>query len=78
MHANRPPQHHISVSVFGLAVFGLMALLASQRGSLFRLSAEWLEQPSPKLSVTSWTSDGSSTALLAHCDDHGRWVEWLA
>lgn len=54
-----------------------MSELASQR-RLFRLSTEWLQEPFPELSLTSWDCHGPQTTLLARCDDHGRWVEWLA
>ncbi len=57
----------------------LSALLADHgRGrELYRVSAEWLGTVHPQLELTAWRGGRAEQRLLAHCDPHGRWLEWL-
>lgn len=41
-----------------------------------RMEPEGEAPPHATLSLTSWP--GGETRRLAHCDYHGRWIEWLA
>jgi hypothetical protein len=51
---------------------------ATLRGELYHLSAEWLGPPHPRLELTTWAGGRKDHYLLAYCDPHGRWIEWLA
>jgi hypothetical protein len=43
----------------------------------FRVSGEWIGARFPRLEL-SWLTKGTERRrLLAHCDSHGRWLEWL-
>jgi hypothetical protein len=57
----------------------LSALLAEYGSSrdLFRVSIEWLGTPHPQLELTAWHHGQAQQWLLAYCDPHGRWLEWL-
>lgn len=50
----------------------------SRLRTVYRLSTEWLQEPAPRLELTCWNSGEAATLLLARCDDHGRWIEWIA
>ena len=54
----------------------LLAHLASTR-ALFRLSAESLDGAIPQLTLTTWPRGHADERVLARCDYHGRWLEWL-
>jgi hypothetical protein len=43
---------------------------------LYRLSAEWLGGPRPRLELTAWRGGRAARRLLAECDPHGRWLAW--
>lgn len=51
---------------------------AALRGELYYLSAEWPGPPHPRLELTTWLEGRKDHRLLAYCDPHGRWIEWLA
>ncbi|PYM14206.1 MAG: DUF2332 domain-containing protein [Candidatus Rokuibacteriota bacterium] len=53
-----------------------LASLARTR-TLYRVSAEWLGAPVPQLTLTTWSQGRADERLLARCDHHGRWLEWL-
>jgi hypothetical protein len=57
----------------------LSAVLAEYgaRRDLYRVSAEWLGTPHPQLELTAWQEGQAHHRLLAYCDHHGRWLEWL-
>lgn len=57
----------------------LSALLADhgRRRELYRVSAEWLGTVHPQLELTGYHGGHAEERLLAYCDPHGRWVEWL-
>jgi hypothetical protein len=46
---------------------------------LYRVALEWWP-PTPTPTVELFTSAAGETGseLLARCESHGRWVEWLA
>jgi hypothetical protein len=50
-----------------------------RRRDLYRVALEWWP-PNPTPTVEFFTYAGGETGnrLLAHCESHGRWVEWLA
>jgi hypothetical protein len=54
----------------------LLGELAATR-ELYRISAEWLGAPVPQLTLTTWSRGQAHERLLARCDHHGRWLEWL-
>jgi Uncharacterized protein conserved in bacteria (DUF2332) len=60
-------------------VFEVGALLAEHgtRRDIYRVSAEWLGASYPQLELTAWQNGQSYQRLLAYCDPHGRWLEWL-
>jgi hypothetical protein len=43
---------------------------------LYRLGAEWLGAPRPRLELTAWRGGDALHRLLAECDPHGRWLAW--
>jgi hypothetical protein len=50
---------------------------ASQR-DFFRVSQEWYGgQDQPHLHLFSYRHGQMETELLAYCESHGRWIEWL-
>lgn len=51
---------------------------ASTHRPLVQLSAEWIRTPTPELTATRWQAGHGVTQHLAHVDQHGRWIEWLA
>lgn len=57
----------------------LTALLAAHAATrdLYRISAEWLGTPHPQLELTAWHAGQAQHRLLAYCDHHGGWLEWL-
>jgi hypothetical protein len=44
---------------------------------LYRISAEWLGTVHPQVEVTAWRDGVAEQRLLAYCDPHGRWLEWV-
>lgn len=47
-------------------------------GDGFRISIEWLRGDAPLLTFTSFESGDENETVLARCDDHGGWIQWLA
>ncbi len=43
----------------------------------YQLSCEWLGGDAPRLELTRCGGGRPETTLLALCDHHGRWIEWL-
>ena len=43
---------------------------------LYRLGAEWLGAPQPRLELTAWRDGRAEHRWLAECDPHGRWLAW--
>jgi hypothetical protein len=56
----------------------LAALLAAHgaRRDLYRVSAEWLDGPDPRLELVSWRAGRPSHRVLGSCHPHGRWLRW--
>ena len=51
---------------------------ASKQRDLYRLSQEWYNgQSQPHLHMFSYHEGQMHQELLAYCETHGRWVEWL-
>ncbi len=44
--------------------------------TLFRIGAEGRVNAQPELRMYFWKSGEAQQMLLAHCDGHGRWIEW--
>jgi hypothetical protein len=57
----------------------LSALLAEHAAGqdLYRISIEWFGRGYPCLELASWEGGMRAERLLAHCDAHGEWLEWL-
>jgi hypothetical protein len=56
---------------------GLLAELATNKEVFFRISTEWLGTLYPHLELTVWDKGVHHRSLLACCDAHGEWIEWL-
>jgi hypothetical protein len=55
-----------------------LLLSLSRERSFFRLSLEWYaRQSQPQLELYGYTPDQVQQQLLAYCESHGRWLEWL-
>jgi hypothetical protein len=50
---------------------------AASREQFYRLSSEWMGTPQPELELTIFGNGRPQPHLLAYCDSHGRWIEWL-
>ncbi len=51
----------------------------SEKRELHRVSVEWLgAEDSPLLKLSTFEDGTEEETLLARCDDHGEWIEWLA
>lgn len=50
---------------------------AGRARELYRVSAEWLGTVHPQLELTAWRDGHTAHRVLARCDPHGRWLEWL-
>ena len=50
---------------------------AHSKDHLFHVSGEWLGRPYPMLELTAWEQGRRSHHILANCDPHGGWIEWL-
>jgi hypothetical protein len=56
----------------------LMLAKASEKRDLFHISFEWPKNSeSPLLSLASLTNGEITEKLLAKCNAHGEWLEWL-
>jgi hypothetical protein len=46
---------------------------------LYRVALEWWPpNPTPTVELFTYAGSASHSQLLARCESHGRWVEWLA
>ena len=53
-------------------------LEASKQRDLYRISQEWyFGQHQPHLHLFSYHQGQMQSELLAYCETHGRWVEWM-
>jgi len=56
----------------------LMLAKVSEKRNLFHISLEWPKNSeTPLLSLASLNSGGASERILARCNAHGEWIEWL-
>jgi hypothetical protein len=60
-----------------LAEHGATRDLYRVSAEAIRLSAERVNTPHPHLELTAWQHGHEHQRLLAYCDHHGRWLEWL-
>jgi hypothetical protein len=52
---------------------------SSRKRNLYRVALEWWSpNPTPTVELFTYASGETSSQLLARCESHGRWVEWLA
>ena len=51
---------------------------AGRRRPVFRIGLEWGAAPAPELRLIRYGGAGARESLLARCDAHGAWIEWLA
>ncbi len=57
---------------------GSVLLTASQGRTIYRISLEWWAgQPGPKLELETYRDGLALGELLATCESHGRWIEWV-
>ena len=61
-----------------VAQMHLPTLLTGERRPIYRISCEWLGTEYPQLTLNRYHRGDQTETLLAHCDFHGRWIEWLA
>jgi hypothetical protein len=50
---------------------------AASKDQFYRLSLEWIGSPPSELELTIFRNGRPEAHLLAYCDSHGRWIEWL-
>jgi len=51
---------------------------ASRERDLYRVALEWWPpNPTPTVELFTYTGGQATSELLARCESHGRWVEWL-
>ena len=50
----------------------------SRQRVIYRLSCEGKATGFPELALTTYKAGAQTEQLLAYCDGHGRWIEWLA
>jgi hypothetical protein len=55
----------------------VIAQEAASKEQFYHLSAEWFDSPQPELELTLFRNGQSDHHLLAYCEAHGRWIEWL-
>jgi len=55
----------------------LMVSLAGDR-PFVRVGLEWGDGPAPELRLYAYRDGKVAARLLAYCDPHGAWIEWLA
>jgi hypothetical protein len=55
----------------------VLAQEAASKEQFYHLSAEWLGSPQPELELTLFRNGQPDHYLLASCEAHGRWIEWL-
>jgi hypothetical protein len=60
-----------------LQLANLLTKFSLQR-PIYRIGCEWLGTEHPQLTLTRYHLGQQTETLLAHCDFHGRWIEWLA
>jgi len=57
---------------------GNVLLTASYGRTIYRISLEWWAgQPGPKLELETYQDGLAQGELLANCESHGRWIEWV-
>jgi len=57
----------------------LMLAKASETRDLFHISFEWPKNSeAPLLSLASLDNGESTEKVLARCNAHGEWLEWLS
>ncbi len=74
--------HTHTINQFSSAARGrlsaLLMELAAIKDTFFRVSSEWLAPPHPKLELTTWRRGHEENRVMAYCDSHGEWLEWLS
>jgi hypothetical protein len=50
----------------------------SKQRAIYVISCEWLDTEYPQLTLKRYHLGKQTDTLLAHCDFHGRWIEWVA
>ncbi len=49
----------------------------SQQRPIYRVSCEWIGTPGPQLTLQQYHLGEQTETVLANCDAHARWIEWL-
>jgi hypothetical protein len=49
----------------------------SQQRPIYRVSCEWIGTPYPQLTLHQYRGGQRTETVLANCDAHARWIEWL-
>jgi hypothetical protein len=74
--------HTHTINQFSLAererLSTLLTELAATKERFFRVSIEGIGSPYPRLELTIWQDGHAASWVLAYCDSHGRWIEWLS
>lgn len=55
-----------------------LMMAGSAAAPLHRISVEWIGTVRPQLELALYEEGEVARRLLARCDAHGRWIEWLA
>lgn len=45
---------------------------------LYRFSVEWMDPQGPELKLSTFDGKMERETILARCDDHGEWIQWVA
>jgi hypothetical protein len=72
--------HTHTINQFSVAARDRLSTLLAEYGTkrdICRIAAEWLGTSYPQLELTAWQNGQSYQRLLAYCDPHGRWLQWL-
>ena len=72
--------HTHTVNQFSPEARDRLSAMLAEHGctrELYRLSAEWLGGVHPRLELTAWRDGRAEARLLAYCEPHGRWLEWV-
>lgn len=73
--------HSFTLNQFSAAArqaFEAMLVRLADRLPFVRIGLEWGDGPAPELRLHRYCGGAVETQLLAYCDPHGAWIEWLA
>lgn len=57
--------------------FSTMLAEAGAKRDFYRIALEWLGEEHSRLEITTYKGGREEQTVLANCQPHGRWIEWL-